>query len=166
MGTRVLFAAIFTILVACLAGVWMSSTSAIAAPVESLVDQTPQAISGGTEDMRDFFNKMGFKETFRVMASLRDEALGRRYYRVKIDPSLNAQLRTTLASKWIEGRMNRSVYENGLMARVKKSRNLPKWWNVTPPPAADHLMLDHGGQPVWYVVLSNSGEACFMWVKH
>ena len=34
------------------------------------------------------------------------------------------------------------------------------------PPAADHLMLDHGGQPVWYVVLSNTGETCFMWVGH
>ena len=116
--------------------------------------------------MRTFFAKMGFNETFRVMATLRDETLGRRYYRVKIDPALMPQLRNTLSGKWIEGRINRSVYENGLMSRVKKSRNLPKWWNLTDPPKADHLMLDHGGQPVWYVVLSSTGETCFMWVGH
>ena len=38
-----------------MAGLWMGSSSTLAAPLEQFADQTPQALAGGTEDIRRFF---------------------------------------------------------------------------------------------------------------
>ena len=59
-----------------------------------------------------------------------------------------------------------AVYENGVSGRVKKSPNLPKWWNLSSEPAADAIMLDHAGSANWYIVLGNDGDVCLMWCGH
>ena len=166
MRQRLIILGLLICSVGCIGGLWMGTTLTLAAPLENLPDQTPQAICGGTEDMRVFFKSMGFDRDFRVIATLHDEVLERRYYRVKIEPALVAPLRQQLASAWVAGHFNRAIYENGVMSRVKRSHNLPKWWNLSDPPAADHLMLDHGGWPNWYVVFTDAGDLCFMWVGH
>jgi hypothetical protein len=144
------------------AGMWIESSIAMATPLETF-DQTPQAICNGTGDMRAFFRSLGFTEDFRVTASMRDEALSRRYYRVRLSPGAIPKLRQQLLANWTLGHFNRVTYENNLSARVKRSRNLPGWWNLSDPPKADHIMLAHGGDATWYIVLTDEGEACLMW---
>ena len=165
MRESFVFFTVMFLVVGCFAGMWMQS-ELMAAPPDIFVDQTPQQICNGTGDMRAFFRTMGYKGDFRVLNAYREEALNRRYYRVRFSPDQIEPLRKQLVTKWTEGRLNRAIYENGLMARVKHSRNVPGWWNFDTPPKADHLMFDHGGSPNWYVVLTDSGDACFMWVGH
>ena len=150
-------------LVSYFTGMWIQSSMAMATPLENMYDQTPQAICNGTGDMRAFFRTIGFTQDFRVTASMRDEALARRYYRIKLDAAAVPTLRQQLLTNWTLGHFNRTTYENGVLARVKRSRNLPGWWNLSDPPKADHIMLAHGGDATWYVVLTAEGEACFMW---
>jgi hypothetical protein len=146
------------------AGLWLGSTATLAKPLEPvMVDDAPRAIPTGAEDVRAFFRQSGYTGTFSVAVALRDEALGRRYYHCRVAPEQVDALRTALARGWTLGRFNRAVYHNGVSSRVKKSRNLPKWWNLQDPPYADHLMLDHGGVPNWYVVTTNAGDVCLMW---
>ena len=146
------------------AGLWIGSTETLAAPLEPVMtDDTPRPIPGGDQDVRSFFTSLGYTGTFNVLAALRDEALGRRYYHVRVAPQNVRPLRYKLASGWTLGRFNRAVYENGVSGRVKKSRNLPTWWNFSDPPAAHHLMLDHGGVPNWYIVSNDAGDVCLMW---
>jgi hypothetical protein len=44
------------------------------------------------------------------------------------------------------------------------SRNIPHWWSAKTPPDADQIMLAHGGNPNWYVVLERDGAVCLMWL--
>ena len=166
MRQRLILVVLVTSVLCSAAGMWMGSALAMASPVDFIPDQTPQAICGGTSDMRLFFRSLGYKGDFRVLNAYREEALGRRYYRVRFSPDQIPTLRRQLMTQWTQGHINRAVYENGVASRVKRSRNLPGWWNFTDPPKADHLMFDHGGSANWYVVLNESGEACFMWVGH
>jgi len=145
------------------AGMWIESSMAMATPLENLYDQTPQAICNGTGDMRAFFRQIGFAEDFRVTASMRDEALSRRYYRLKLNPAAIPILRDKLLTNWTLGHFNRATYENCLSARVKRSRNLPGWWNLAETPKTDTIMLAHGSDATWFVTLTADGEACFMW---
>ena len=151
-------------LVGCLAGVWMTCTTSIAAPlIEPRLDQGPQGIRDGAQDVARFFKMYGFEGGFKLMTAQRDEQLSRRYYRIKLDAELLPELKKQLVTNWTLGRFNRSVYQNGVSGRLKKSSNLPKWWNLSTPPVADHLMLDHGGNANWYIVLVSNGEVCLMW---
>lgn len=165
MGQRLIIVVLVTSLLCGAAGMWMGSALA-ASPADFIPDQTPQAICGGTGDMRLFFRTLGYTGDFRVVNAYREEALSRRYYHVKFAPDQIPALRKQLMTQWTQGRINRTVYENGALARVKRSRNMPGWWNFGDPPKADHLMFDHGGAANWYAVLTDSGEACFMWVGH
>ena len=166
MRQRFVILGLFIAAVSSLGGMWMQSEIVMAAPQESRIDQTPQAICDGTSDIRAFLHSLGFTNDFRVMATLRDEAFSRRYYHVRVMPGMVPALRDRLTTAWVDGHFNRAVYENGATARVKRSRNLPAWWNLADPPAADHIMLDHAGSANWYVVLTDSGDTCFMWVGH
>ncbi len=166
MRQRLIVVVLVTSVLCSAAGMWMGSALAAAPPSDFIPDQTPQAICGGTSDMRLFLRKMGYTGDFRVLNAYREEALSRRYYRVKFAPDQIPGLRQQLTRQWTQGRINRAVYENGVSARVKQSRNVPGWWNFGDPPKADHLMFDHGGNAMWYVVLSDTGEACFMWTGH
>jgi hypothetical protein len=136
----------------------------IAAPlIEPKLDVAPQPIRDGAQDIARFFNSQDFTGGFKLLSAARDEQLSRRYYHVKLAPELIPELRRELITNWTMGRFNRAVYQNGISGRLRKSPNLPKWWNLSTPPAGDHIMLDHGGKPNWYIVLSNTGNVCLMW---
>jgi hypothetical protein len=149
---------------ACLGGVWMSATIIVGAPlIEPKSDDAPEPIGDGADDVAGFFKMYGFTGGFKLMAAVRDETLSRRYYRVKLEAEVIPELRERLITNWTHGRFNRAVYQNGVSAQLKRRANLPKWWNLDSPAAGDHIMLEHGGNPNWYIVLSNSGEVCLMW---
>ena len=126
-------------------------------------DQSPDAIPDGSGDVRCFLRTHGFTAPFKLMTSLRDEALGRRYYRVRVAPESVESLHRCLVKGWTWGHFNRTVYENNRTSHLPRSRNLPKWWKLDNN-AGRTLMLDHGGKPNWYVVINADGEVNLMWV--
>jgi hypothetical protein len=162
-GKAVIFAFLMAV-AACLGGVWMTSTISVAVPlIEPKAESDAEPIRDGAQDVAQFFKTYEFTGGFKLMATVRDESLSRRYYRVKLEADVIPELRKRLITNWTHGRFNRAVYQNGVSARLRRSANLPKWWNLESPPAGDHIMLEHGGNPNWYIVLSNSGEVCLMW---
>ncbi len=164
MVRRFLSIAAFLCILSYFAGMWIQSSIAMATPLDSMVDQTPQAICDGTGDVRAFFRSMNFKEDFRVINSLRDEALGRRYYHIRLTSRVVPILRDQLLSNWTLGHFNRATYENDWSARVKRSRNLPTWWNLADPPKTNQIMLARAGEATWYLVTTDDGDACLMWL--
>ncbi len=162
----IVFAATFAVL-GCVAGVWMTSSISLAAPlVEPRVSQDPEPIVGGTQDVANFFSSQSYNGKFELLKASRDETLVRRYYHVKVPADQVQALRRQIVTNWTLGRFNRAIYENGVSGKLRKSVNMPKWWNFGEKFDADNIMLDHGGSPNWYIVLSSAGDVCLMWCGH
>jgi len=147
-------------------GAWLGASTVAPTPSQPALfpDDIPDPIPDGTGDIRSFLRGNGFSAPFKLMTALRDESLGRRYYRVRVAPEAIEALRKCLVKGWTWGHFNRTVYENNNSSHLPRSRNLPKWWKLDSN-AGNTLMLDHGGKPNWYVVINADGEVNLMWVS-
>jgi hypothetical protein len=142
---------------------WLSASAALAAPLEPIPRDSVQAIKGGHDDIKQFFKTHGYEGDFQVVAATRDEALNRRYYRVRVGVENLSKVRAAVAKQWTWGRINRAVYENNFSARLPRSANLPAWWRNLDGGDVSRMMLDHRGTPKWYLVFSTTGDICMMW---
>jgi hypothetical protein len=147
-------------------GAWLGAATVAPTAVQTpalFPDETPDPIPDGSGDVQRFFHAFGFTAPFKLMTAMRDESLGRRYYRVRIAPEAVGPLRYRLVNGWTWGHLNRAVYEDNHSSHLRRSHNLPKWWKLDNN-AGITLMLDHGGKPNWYVVINADGEVNLMWV--
>jgi hypothetical protein len=150
-------------------GLWVGSTVSLARPLDpvnitdaGLVAPTP--IKGAREDIKGLLKQLGYAGDFQMIAAVKDESLGRRYYHIRVKPQQQSELRAQLAKGWTWGRMNRAVYtQDSVSSKLPKNRNLPGWWKKYDTETADHMMLEHRGQPSWYVVFGGAGDVCLMW---
>jgi hypothetical protein len=137
-----------------------------AAAIESpfLADTNPDPIPDGSGDLERFFHACGFTKPFKLMTAVRDETLGRRYYRIRVGLDAVGTLQQRLGQAWTWGHFNRAVYQDNHSSRLPHSRNLPAWWKPGRGLGDTTLMLEHAGKPKWYAVLNNDGEVNLMWV--
>src|SRR4051812_14259179 len=86
-------------------GAWLGASTMAAPPPQPPLfpDEVPEPIADGTGDMQRFFHAFGFTAPFKLMTAVRDQTLGRRYYRVRIGPETVGTLRYRLANGWTWG---------------------------------------------------------------
>jgi hypothetical protein len=147
-------------------GAWLGASTMAAPPPQPPVypDEVPDPIADGSGDIERFFRACGFTKPFKLMTAVRDETLGRRYYRIRVGVDAVGTLQQRLGQAWIWGHFNRAVYQDNHSSRLPHSRNLPTWWKPGGNPGDTTLMLEHAGKPKWYAVLNNDGEVDLMWV--
>src|SRR4051812_3150096 len=90
----VVLAAIIAI-VSALGGVWLGSTASLAAPLEQVSSDalTPKPINGAHADIEQLLSKLGCRVgEFVVLSAVRDESLGRRFYRIRVSTAQVSRL--------------------------------------------------------------------------
>ena len=149
-------------------GAWLGASTIASAPSQPaplIPDGIPGPIADGSGDLERFFRAYGFTKPFKLMTAVRDETLGRRYYRIRVGFDAIGTLQQRLPQGWTWGHFNRAVHRDDLSSRLPRSRNLPAWWKPGGNLGDSTLMLEHGGKPSWYLVLNNDGEVDLMWVS-